>query len=153
MARHCESALVLAEALSRHPAVERVDYPGLPAHPGHELAGRLFRHPEGKPRYGGVLWVVPHGGRAAGLRFAELLSLPATGASLGGTHTLVGHAASTTHRQLDSAALEAGGIDPAGVRVSVGLEDVDDLVADAVQALDQLADSFGAEPGGGAARR
>jgi cystathionine beta-lyase/cystathionine gamma-synthase len=110
----------------------------LPDHQGHDLAERLFLKSSGVTRYGGVLWVVPHGGRSAGLRFAELLRLPITGASLGGTHTLAGHAASTTHRQLDSAALAAGGIDPAGVRISVGLEDVGDLQSDLLEALDQL---------------
>jgi cystathionine beta-lyase/cystathionine gamma-synthase len=139
MARHCASALVLAETITGHPAVARVDYPGLPDHPGHDLADQLFLRGDGRTRYGGVIWVVPHGGREAGMRFAELLRLPVTGASLGGTHTLVGHAASTTHRQLDDDALAAGGIDPAGVRLSVGLEDVEDLSADLLGALDELA--------------
>ena len=153
MARHCSSALALAEALVGHAAVARVDYPGLPDHPGHDLAEQLFHRTDGVTRYGGVLWVVPHGGWDAGLRFAELLRLPRTGASLGGTHTLAGHAASTTHRQLDAAALTAGGIDPAGVRISVGLEDVEDLVADALGALDRLAGAPGTEPGTDPARR
>jgi cystathionine beta-lyase/cystathionine gamma-synthase len=146
MIRHCSSALALAEAVADHPAVERVDYPGLPGHPGHDLAQRLFLRTDGVTRYGAVIWVVPHGGWEAGLRFAELLRLPMTGASLGGTHTLAGHAASTTHRQLDQAALAAGGIDPAGVRVSVGLEDVADLTADMLSALDQLSGSPSAQP-------
>jgi cystathionine gamma-synthase/O-acetylhomoserine (thiol)-lyase len=143
MARLCASALTLAAALADHPAVARVDYPGLPDHPGHDLAARLFLSPGGITRYGAVLWVVPHGGRAAGMRLAEMLRLGITGASLGGVHTLVGPAASTSHRQLDEAALAAGGIDPAGVRISVGLEDVEDLRTDLLSALDQLADSAG----------
>jgi len=73
------------------------------------------------------------------MRFAEEVHLPTTGASLGGTHTLVGHAASTTHRQLNDAALAAAGIDPGGVRVSVGIEDADDLVVDLLHALDTTA--------------
>ncbi len=153
MARHCASALALARAVVEHPAVARVDYPGLPGHPGHDLADQLFLRSDGVTRYGGVLWVVPHGGREAGLRLAELLRLPATGASLGGTHTLVGHAATTTHRQLDDAALAAGGIDPAGVRISVGLEDVEDLAADLLAALDQLTGSRGAHTDSAATRR
>ena len=154
MARHCSSALTIARALADHPAVARVDYPGLPGHPGHGLARRLFLQDAGHTRYGGVLWLVPHGGRAAGMRFAELLRLPATGASLGGTHTLAGHAASTTHRQLDDDALRAGGIDPAGVRISVGLEDVEDLVEDVLAALDRLGSPpSSAVPGPGPSRR
>lgn len=136
MARHCASAHAIAAAIVDHPAVARVAYPGLPGHPGHDLADQLFVKANGSTRYGAVLWVVPHGGRDAGLRFAERLRLPVVGASLGGTHTLVGHAGSTTHRQLDDAALAAGGIDPAGVRISVGLEDVDDLITDMLSALD-----------------
>jgi cystathionine beta-lyase/cystathionine gamma-synthase len=139
MARHCATALAVAQAVAGHPAVERVDYPGLPDHVGHDLAGRLFDRSDGATRHGAVLWVVPRGGREAGMRLAESLQLPITGASLGGTHTLVGHAASTTHRQLDDAALAAGGIDPAGVRVSIGLEDAADLVADFRAALGALA--------------
>ena len=153
MARICTSALALAQAVAGHSAVARVDYPGLPGHRGHDLAERLFLRTGGVTRYGGVLWVVPHGGWEAGLRFAELLRLPVTGASLGGAHTLVGHAASTTHRQLDGAALAAGGIDPAGVRISVGLEDVEDLVADVVGALDQLSGSLDPQPSEESARR
>lgn len=141
MVRHCASALALAKIIVGHPAVARVDYPGLPGHPGHDLAERLFIRANGETRYGAVLWVVPHGGRDAGLRFAESLRLPMNGASLGGVHTLVGHAASTTHRQLDETDLAAGGIDPAGVRVSVGLEDVDDLAEDFLRALDGLTGS------------
>ena len=138
MEQHCRNALLVAHALAAHPAVERVDYPGLPGHAGHHLARRLFLPGQSGPRFGAVVWVVPRGGRDAGMRFAEKVSLPSTGASLGGTHTLVGHAASTTHRQLNEAALVAAGIDPGGVRVSVGIEDADDLVVDLLHALDTL---------------
>lgn len=138
MEQHCRSALQVAQALAKHQAVERVDYPGLPEHPGHDLAQRLFARGPYGTRFGAVVWVVPHRGRDAGMRFAESVRLPTTGASLGGAHTLIGHAASTTHRQLDDAALAAAGIDPGGVRISVGLEDADDLVADLLHALDAL---------------
>ena len=102
MVRHCSSALALAEAVADHPAVARVDYPGLPGHPGHDLAEQLFlphgrRDPLRRRRSGSCR-------TAAGKPVCASPSCsacPMTGASLGGTHTLVGHAASTTHRQLD----------------------------------------------------
>ena len=139
VARHCATALAVAEALAEHPAVERVDYPGLPAHPQHVLAGKLFdAGPEGR-RYGGVVTITPRGGRAAGMALCDALRLGRVATSLGGVHTLVSHVASTTHRQFDDAALAAAGIPPAAVRVSIGLEDADDLIADIAAALDGLA--------------
>ncbi|MDQ6651062.1 MAG: aminotransferase class I/II-fold pyridoxal phosphate-dependent enzyme [Actinomycetota bacterium] len=138
MERHCASALAFAEALEGHPRVQSVDYPGLPAHRDHALAGKLFEAgPEGT-RYGAVVTVTPAGGRAAGMAMCDGLRLVAIATSLGGTHSVVSHVATTTHRQMDDAALRAAGIDPAAVRVSIGLEDVDDLVADVSQALQAL---------------
>jgi cystathionine beta-lyase/cystathionine gamma-synthase len=132
--RQCRSALAVAEALRDHPAVVRVQHPGLVDDPSHALAVRLFD--EG--RYGACVTVTPRGGRAAGLALCDGLRLVATATSLGGTHSKVSHAATTTHRQLDDAALARAGIDPAAVRVSVGLEDPADLVRDLLQALDAL---------------
>jgi cystathionine beta-lyase/cystathionine gamma-synthase len=121
--RQCCTAMLFAAAVARHPAVRSVDYPGLPGHPGHETAVRLFdAGPEGT-RFGAIVTVT----------------------SLGGTHTVVSHVASTTHRQFDDAALAAAGIDPGAVRFSIGLEDGEDLIADVHQALDTLS---GAGPGG-----
>jgi cystathionine beta-lyase/cystathionine gamma-synthase len=135
MARHCATALTVAEAIADHPAVERVDYPGLAVHPQHELAGKLFDSgPEGR-RYGAVVTVTPRGGRDAGLRLCDGLRLARVATSLGGVHTLVSHVASTTHRQFDDAALAAAGIGPAAVRISIGLEDPDDLIRDIEAAL------------------
>jgi cystathionine gamma-synthase/O-acetylhomoserine (thiol)-lyase len=134
MARHCSSALAVATALLEHPRVIRVDHPGLPGHRDHGLAVKLFD--EG--RYGAVVTVTPEGDRAAGLALCDRLQLVQRATSLGGTHSKVSHAASTTHRQLDDAALAAASIGPATVRISVGLEDPEDLVADLVQALDSL---------------
>jgi cystathionine beta-lyase/cystathionine gamma-synthase len=139
MARHCASALAVAEAFADHPAVERIDYPGLAAHPQHALAGKLFeRGPEGT-RYGAVVTITPRGGRGAGMAFCDRLRLGRVATSLGGVHTLVSHVASTTHRQFDDAALAAAGIPPGAVRISIGLEDVDDLVADITRALEGVA--------------
>jgi cystathionine beta-lyase/cystathionine gamma-synthase len=124
--------------VARHPAVMSVAYPGLPGHPGHELARRMFDlGPEGV-RFGAIVTVTPYGGREAGLAFADKLRLASLATSLGGTHTKVSHVASTTHRQLDDRALAAAGIDPGAVRFSIGLEDVEDLVSDAYVALQSL---------------
>ncbi|HEX6523968.1 MAG TPA: aminotransferase class I/II-fold pyridoxal phosphate-dependent enzyme [Streptosporangiaceae bacterium] len=136
--RACATASVFAAALSRHPAVMRIDYPGLPSHPGHEVARRTFdAGPEGV-RFGAIVTVTPHGGREAGIAFADKLRLATLATSLGGTHTKVSHVASTTHRQLDDRALTAAGIDPGAVRFSIGLEDAEDLISDAYVALESL---------------
>jgi len=136
--RQCATAQVLAASLSRHPAVRTVYYPGLAQHPGHQIARRQFdAGPEGT-RFGAIVTVAPYGGHEAGLAFADRLRLSRTASSLGGTITKVSHVASTTHRQMDPAALAAAGIDPGSVRFSVGLEDGEDLLADAIAALDSL---------------
>jgi cystathionine beta-lyase/cystathionine gamma-synthase len=136
--RQCATASVFAATVSRHPAVRSIDYPGLPSHPGHEVARRLFdAGPEGV-RFGAIVTVTPYGGREAGLLFANRLRLASVAASLGGTHTLVSHVASTTHRQMDDRALTQAGIDPGAVRFSIGLEDAEDLISDAFVALESL---------------
>jgi len=136
--RQCATASVFAATMAKHPAVAYVDYPGLPTHPGHDLARRLFdAGPEGV-RFGAIVTVTPYGGREAGLAFASRLRLAAAASSLGGTHTVVSHVASTTHRQLDERALGAAGIDAGAVRFSIGLEDADDLISDAYLALESL---------------
>src|SRR6516225_10922487 len=136
--RQCATASVFAATLARHPAVAYVDYPGLPTHPGHELARRMFdAGPEGV-RFGAIVTVTPYGGRDAGFGFVSKLRLATAATSLGGTHTVVSHVASTTHRQLDDRALAAAGIDPGAVRFSIGLEDAEDLVSDAYVALEAL---------------
>ncbi|HVV76214.1 MAG TPA: aminotransferase class I/II-fold pyridoxal phosphate-dependent enzyme [Mycobacteriales bacterium] len=136
VARHCATAARVAEALVEHPAVERVDYPGLPTHPQHALGGKLFESgPEGV-RYGGIVTITPRGGRDAGFALADRLTVGEVATSLGGVHTVVSHVASTTHRQLDDAALDAAGIGPGAVRFSIGLEDPGDLIKDIQQALD-----------------
>jgi cystathionine beta-lyase/cystathionine gamma-synthase len=136
--RQCATAQLLAASLARHPAVRTVSYPGLTQHRGHELARRQFdAGPEGT-RFGAVMTVAPYGGLEAGLAFADRLRLAQLATSLGGTHTKVSHVPSTTNRQMDAAAMAASGIDPGSVRFSIGLEDGEDLLADAIAALDSL---------------
>jgi len=138
VARHCATARAVAEALAEHPRVARLDYPGLASHPQHALAGKLFDSgPEGT-RYGAIVTVTPEGDRDTGLALCNALRVAEVATSLGGVHTVVSHVASTTHRQLDDAALAAAGIGPASVRISIGLEDPDDLIRDLSAALDAL---------------
>lgn len=132
MARHCDTALQIATELAGHKNVARVHYPGLESHPDHELAAGLL------DGYGGIVSIDPVGGREAGMAFCDGLRLGAVAASLGGTHTYVSHAASTTHRQLDDRALAEAGIAPSTVRISIGLEDPADLLADFRHALATL---------------
>lgn len=131
MEQHCRSALRLAEFLELHPKVLRVHYPGLASHPNHEVARRQLRG------FGGMLAVEVGGGVEAGQRVSDALELAWVGGSLGGQFTLVAHPASTTHRQLDPEARRAAGIADGLLRVSVGLEDPDDLIADFEQALEK----------------
>ncbi|GGK69994.1 L-methionine gamma-lyase [Sphaerisporangium melleum] len=135
--RMCATAMVFAAAVAKHPAVRRVDYPGLPGHPGHQLARQLFdAGPEGT-RYGACVTVVPHGGYEAGVMLADTLRMPLIAASIGGTHTKVAHVASTTRRAGDAAPASSGA-DAGAVRFSIGLEDAEDLIADVTEALDAL---------------
>ncbi len=129
MERQVLTAMELALSLEGRPGIARVWYPGLPSHPQHAVAVRTLRMP------GAMLALELTGGRVAGAAFVDALTVPERTASLGSIHTIVAHAASTTHRQLDAAQLAAVGIGPGLLRVSVGLEDADDLVADFAQAL------------------
>ncbi len=130
--RHSATAQALAERLESHPKVERVHYPGLISHPQHAVAERVL--PKG---YGGMLAFEVAGGVDGGMRLCDALQMAWVASSLGGTHTLVGHAASTTHRQMDAEARRAAGIADGLVRVSVGLENEDDVIADFERALEK----------------
>lgn len=125
MARHVANASRIAQFLAGHPMVERVRYPGLPGHPDHALAARLM--PRGS---GAVLTFETRGDRAAGRRFVESLKLFSHLANVGDVRSLVIHPASTTHLRMDRQALLAAGIGEGTLRLSVGLEDPDDLIAD-----------------------
>jgi len=125
MARHVANAQHVAEFLASHAMVERVQYPGLPSHPDHALAQRLM--PRG---CGAVLVFELKGDRAAGRRFVEALRLFSHLANVGDVRSLVIHPATTTHFRMDAAALAAAGIGEGTLRLSIGLEDPADLVAD-----------------------
>ncbi|HNB45065.1 MAG TPA: O-acetylhomoserine aminocarboxypropyltransferase/cysteine synthase [Burkholderiaceae bacterium] len=135
MERHCRNALRVAEFLRDHPVVRWVNYPGLPEHPQHALAARQFRAIDGAPGCSGLLAFGIQGGAAAGERFIEAARFMSHVANIGDTRTLVIHPASTTHRQLDEAQQRAAGVTPDLVRLSVGLEHIDDILWDIDQAL------------------
>jgi cystathionine beta-lyase/cystathionine gamma-synthase len=132
--RQSTTAAVLAEKLAGQPAVQQVRYPGLSTHPQHGIASRMFRD----GLFGSLITVDVHGGRAGGMAFCDALGTVRIASSLGSVHSKVSHAASTTHRQLDDTALAAAGIAPGQVRLSVGVEDPEDLLADLRQALDAV---------------
>jgi O-acetylhomoserine (thiol)-lyase len=143
MARHVENALAIAEFLSGRPDVESVRYPGLPSSPYRELVERYLPHGAGS-----IFAFDLAGGREAGRRFIEALELWSHLANVGDVRSLVIHPASTTHRQLSDEELAGAGIGPGTIRLSVGLEDVDDLIWDLEQGLRAAA---AAENGGGVA--
>jgi cystathionine beta-lyase/cystathionine gamma-synthase len=124
------TALRLAEVLAGDPRVTEVRHPGLASHPQHDLAARQMRIT------GGLLTFDLAGGLDAGCRFVEATRICQLATSLGGPETLVTHPASTTHVNLLPEELAAAGITPGTIRMSVGLEDADDVVADVVSALD-----------------
>jgi len=130
MARHVENTRKVVAYLDGHEAVARVIYPELADHPDHALAKKLM--PRG---CGAILSFELKGGREAGRRFIEGLSLFSHLANVGDAKSLVIHPASTTHQQLDAASLEAAGISEGLVRLSIGLEDPDDLLEDLGRAL------------------
>jgi methionine-gamma-lyase len=129
--RSAATALALADWLERQDGVQRVLYPGHPSHPQASLAARRLR------TGGGLLAFELADGRHAAAAFIDGLSLPERTASLGGVHTIVMHPTTTSHRQLDDAALTEAGIAPGLLRCSVGLEDPADLMADFGRALAQ----------------
>jgi len=129
--RQCRSAIALAEMLADELGVAAVHYPGLSSDPHHDRAAKLFR-----PGYfGGMLAVELPGGVDGAARWCEALSTAWIGASLGSTHTLVTHPASTTHRQVDPAERAGRQLTDGLIRISTGLENTQDLLADFAQAF------------------
>ena len=135
MERHCENALRVAQYLREDPRVAWVNYPGLPEHPDAALLARQMRTVRGVPGASGLLAFGVKGGMQAGVKFIESARFMSHLANIGDTRTLIIHPASTTHRQLDETAQRAAGVTPDMVRVSVGLEHVDDILWDIDQAL------------------
>ncbi|MBC2667490.1 O-acetylhomoserine aminocarboxypropyltransferase [Novosphingobium flavum] len=133
MERHCANALHLAQWLQNHPKIAWVSYAGLPESPYHQLARKYLG---GKG--GGVFTFGVKGGYAAGIKLVSSVKLFSHLANIGDTRSLIIHPSSTTHRQLEEAAQIEAGAGADVVRVSVGIEHIDDIVADLAQALEQI---------------
>ncbi len=132
MARHCENAGKIARFLEAHPAVEAVHYPGLETHKGHEIAARQMRD------FGGMLSFEVRGGKEAGMKLVNALRLITIAVSLGDAESLIEHPASMTHSTYTPEELAASGIAPGLIRLSAGLENAEDLIADLKQALELI---------------
>ncbi len=131
MQKHCDNALGVAKFLQADPRVAWVNYPGLPEHPQHALMQRQMRGASGLLAFG------VKGDLAQGVTFIESAQFMSHLVNIGDTRTLISHPASTTHRQLDEAQQLAAGVPPDMVRISVGLENLDDILWDIDQALDK----------------
>lgn len=127
--RHCESAMKVAKFLAKHPKVARVHYPGLPSHPDHKLAKRQMRG------FGGMLAFDMKGGLAAARRFCDRVEVFLLAASLGGVESLVVLPIYTSHNKMSAEELHAAGVAQGTVRMSVGIENPEDLIEDLRQAL------------------
>jgi len=134
MVRHCENAMAAAAYLSQHKQTAWVRYPGLPSDPSHEVARQQFEH-----GYGGMVVFGVKGGSRAGAKFINSLQLISHLANVGDAKSLAIHPATTTHAQLSDEDKKAGGVTPDLIRFSVGLEHIDDILADLDQALAESA--------------
>ena len=132
MQKHCANAKAIAEFLDSHPMVEKVYYPGLMSHEGHDIAARQMAD------FGGMMSFEVKGGRAAGAKLVNSLHLVTVAVSLGDAETLIEHPASMTHSTYTEEELAASGIAAGLIRLSAGLENAEDIIADLKQALDQL---------------
>jgi O-acetylhomoserine (thiol)-lyase len=128
--RHSENALKVAEYLKSNPLVNWVNYPGLTDNPNHKIAAKYL-----KTHYGGIVGIGIKGGLNSGKKFIESVKLFSHLANIGDAKSLVIHPASTTHQQLTAEEQAATGVTPDYVRLSIGLEDPDDIIADIDQAL------------------
>ena len=130
MQQHSANALKVANWLDEHPSVEWVNYPGLPGHPHHANAKRYLNC-----GFGAIIGFGIRGGTPAGKKFINHVKLASHLANIGDAKTLVIHPASTTHQQLTAEEQIAAGVTPEFVRLSIGIEDIDDIIADLDQAL------------------
>ena len=131
--RHCQNSLALATWLEEHPQVEFVEYPGLKSSPYHDLAKKYL-----KKGFGGVLNFGVKGGKENAAKFIDSLKMTSHLANVGDVKTLAIHTASTTHEQLSEQEQLAAGVRPNGVRISVGIEHIEDIKADFDQAFQQV---------------
>jgi O-acetylhomoserine (thiol)-lyase len=131
--RHVENALKVVDFLSKHPKVKSVNHPALPNHPDHELYKKYF--PKGA---GSIFTFEVKGGQAEAHRFIDSLEIFSLLANVADVKSLVIHPATTTHSQLNEAELADQGITPATIRLSIGTEHIDDLIADLSQAFDKI---------------
>jgi len=129
MQRHCENGMQMARYLETHPAVERVYYPGLESHPDHALAKRQMSD------FGGMIAFELKGGLQAGERLMNRVKVMTLAVSLGNVDTLIQHPASMTHSGMPREVRLQAGISDGLVRLSLGIENIDDLIADMAQAL------------------
>lgn len=133
MDRHCSNALALATFLENHPAVSKVFYPHLPSHPQYELAKSQMR------QGGGIVTFEVNGGLAKATQFINHIKMLSLSSNLGDTRSIITHPANTTHSKLTEEERLAVGITPSLIRISVGLEHIDDIIDDVKQALDATA--------------
>ena len=133
MERHCENALKVAQYLEAHPLVERVNYAGLPNSKYYDLCNRIS-----KGKASGLLSFEVKGGAVAGGEFIDALKMILRLVNIGDAKSLACHPATTTHRQLSPDELKAVGVSPGLVRISVGIEHIDDIIEDIAQALDAI---------------
>jgi len=130
MQRHCENAAAIAHYLKKHPKIEKVYWPGFEEHPNHEVAKKQMKD------FGGMLSFVTKGADyTAAIQIVERLELFTLAESLGGVESLAGHPASMTHASIPKAVREESGVVDALIRLSVGIENIDDLIADLEQAI------------------
>jgi methionine-gamma-lyase len=133
MERHCSSAQIVAEYLEQHPQVSKVYYPGLKSHPGHQYIGKQMQ------AAGGVIAFELKGSLQQGAQFIDSMQLCTIAVSLGDAETLIQHPASMTHSPYSAEERIAAGISDGLIRLSVGLEDVNDIIADLTQAFTRIA--------------
>jgi cystathionine beta-lyase len=133
MERHCENAKKIVEFLSSHPKINKINWPGLKTHQGYEIAKKQMRD------FGGMFsFTLKNDSSEKAVKFLTSLEYFALAESLGGVESLVGHPATMTHASIPKEEREKTGITDSLIRVSVGVEDVEDLIQDISQALDKI---------------